>query len=55
MRKLLNSNEATRYLQSEVREGKVTLTEAGAEPDMGSVVSEVRKIPGVKSVIVVQR
>ena len=56
VRKLLNSNEATRYLQSEVKEGKVTLTsQAGAEHDLGSVVSDVRKIAGVKSVIVVQR
>ena len=56
VRKVLNSNEATRYLQSEVREGKVTLiNDAGNENDLGTVVADVRKIPGVKSVVVVQK
>jgi len=56
VRKVLNSNESTRYLQSEVKEGKVTLiNEARNENDLGTVVADVRKIPGVKSVVVVQR
>lgn len=56
VRKVLNSNESTRYLQSEVKEGKVTLiNDAGSENDLGTVVADVRKIPGVKSVVVVQR
>lgn len=56
VRKVLNGRDSTRYLQSDVKEGRVTLVSDNSEnEDISSAVSEVRRISGVKAVMVVQK
>lgn len=56
VRDLLNKNETTRSLISEVKEGRVTLTNSGsAETDFSDTVSKIKKISGVKSVSLANR
>ena len=56
VRKVLNSRDSTRYLQSDVKEGRVTLVSDNSESEeFSSAVSEVRRVSGVKAVMVVQK
>jgi hypothetical protein len=56
VRKVLNAGEKTRLLRSEVNGGRVTIiTSPGAEDDLSPVVSKIRKVSGVKSVMVLSR
>ena len=56
VRRVLNGRDSTRYLQSDVKEGRVTLVSDNSESEeISSAVSEVRRISGVKAVMVVQK
>ena len=56
VRKVLNANEKTRSLRSEVNGGRVTvITSSRGEDDLSAVISQIRKVSGVKSVMVVSR
>jgi peptidoglycan hydrolase-like protein with peptidoglycan-binding domain len=54
VRDVLRRDERTARVRSEVKDGAVRLT-AGADVDLSAAVSAVRKIGGVKSVIVVSQ
>jgi hypothetical protein len=54
VRDVLRRDERTARVRSEVKDGSVRLT-AGADLDLSDAVSAVRKIGGVKSVIVVSQ
>jgi peptidoglycan hydrolase-like protein with peptidoglycan-binding domain len=54
VRRVLEANPDTRSWQFEVKKGRVTIkTPPNHNADIGEVVSNVRKIPGVESVFVV--
>jgi hypothetical protein len=54
VRALLNARSETRSLRTEVERGEVTLVSGpGQEMDLSPTVSEIRKISGVRSVVVV--
>ncbi len=56
VRDLLNAGEKTRSILSDVKEGRVTLTtETNSETDLSDAISRIRKISGVKSVIVINK
>lgn len=56
VRKILNADETTRRLITEVKEGRVTIsTEAGLETELGPTISQIRKVSGVKSVTVLNK
>ena len=56
VRDVLNNSERTRNLKSEVKDGRVTLViPMSMEGDFGKSISEIRRVSGVRSVVVVNR
>ncbi len=56
VRKILNADEKTRRLVTEVKEGRVTITtDTGMEVELGPPISQIRKVSGVKSVTVLNK
>src|SRR5262249_13349470 len=54
VRRTLEENPETKDWYSEVKNGTVTIkTPRGHNADVGAVVSNIRKVPGVKSVFVI--
>lgn len=54
VRELLNSKPETQAIRSQVKDGRVTLTtEKNVQTDLGDVTSAIRKVSGVKSVMVI--
>lgn len=54
VRRTLEENPETQFWYSEVKNGMVTIkTPRGHNADVGAVVSNIRKVPGVKSVFVI--
>ena len=56
VRKVMNASDKTRLLRSEVNDGRVTIiTSPGVEDDLSTTISQIRKVSGVKSVMVITR
>lgn len=56
VRKVMNASDKTRLLRSEVNDGRVTIiTSPSGENDLSTTISQIRKISGVKSVMVITR
>ncbi|MBX3280550.1 MAG: peptidoglycan-binding protein [Acidobacteria bacterium] len=56
VREVLNSDTRTRYVKSEVKDGRVVLVSEGdSDRDLSSAVGRIRRLSGVKSVVVVDK
>ncbi|MEP7271819.1 MAG: peptidoglycan-binding domain-containing protein [Acidobacteriota bacterium] len=56
VRDVLNGDDNTRSILSNVKEGRVTLTtEVKSDADLSPAISDIRKISGVRSVVVINK
>lgn len=56
VREVLNGHEQTRYVKSEVKDGKVVLvTASNPDHDLSDTIGRIRRLSGVKSVVVIDR